>query len=50
MPAILCEGLFMMLPDQEAALRSPEGQRRYAVAVLEGMVEFLKQTGTTPIP
>ncbi len=42
MPAILCEGLFMMLPEQEAALRSPEGQRRYARAVFEGMEEFLR--------
>lgn len=42
MPAVLCEGLFMMLPDQESALRSPEGQRRYARAVLEGTEEFLR--------
>ena len=30
MPSVLTEGLFMMLPDQEAALRSAEGQRLYA--------------------
>jgi N-acetylmuramoyl-L-alanine amidase len=42
MPAVLSEGLFMMLPDQEAALRSPEGQRRYAQAVYEGLEEFLR--------
>jgi N-acetylmuramoyl-L-alanine amidase len=41
MPAVLCEGLYMMLPDQEAALRSTEGQRRYALGVFEGMREFL---------
>ena len=43
MPAILCEGLFMMLPDQENALRQPEGQRLYAEGVFNGIREFLKQ-------
>jgi N-acetylmuramoyl-L-alanine amidase len=42
MPAVLSEGLFMMLPEQEAALRNPEGQRRYALAVRDGIVEFLR--------
>lgn len=41
MPAVLVEGLFMMIPDQEAALRHPEGQRKYAAAVLGGVREFL---------
>lgn len=40
-PSVLCEGLFMMLPDQEAALRSPEGQELYARAVYDGLVSFL---------
>jgi N-acetylmuramoyl-L-alanine amidase len=43
MPAILTEGLFMMLPDQEAALRSPEGQRLYAMGVFEGIREFFRE-------
>ncbi len=43
MPAILTEGLFMMLPDQEAALRSPGGQQLYARGVFEGIRDFLKQ-------
>lgn len=42
MPAILTEGLFMMLPDQEAALRSAAGQARYARAVRDGLVSFLR--------
>jgi len=42
MPAVLSEGLFMMLPEQEAALRNPEGQRRYALAVRDGIIEFLR--------
>jgi N-acetylmuramoyl-L-alanine amidase len=45
MPAILCEGLFMMIPQQEYALRSEEGRRRYARGVYEGVVEYLKQLG-----
>jgi N-acetylmuramoyl-L-alanine amidase len=41
MPAILTEGLFMMLPDQEAVLISAEGQRRYAQGLVEGAAAFL---------
>jgi N-acetylmuramoyl-L-alanine amidase len=41
MPAVLTEGLFMMIPEQEAALRSAEGRRLYAIAVLEGVRRFL---------
>jgi N-acetylmuramoyl-L-alanine amidase len=41
MPSILCEGLFMMIPDQEAALRSPQGQALYAHAVYDGVLSFL---------
>lgn len=43
MPAVLCEGLFLMLPDQEAALRQPAGQLAYALAVRDGLVTFLKR-------
>ncbi len=42
MPSVLSEGLFMMLPDQEAALRSAEGQERYARGVVAGTREFLQ--------
>lgn len=42
MPAVLCEGLYIILPDQEAALRSAKGQDLYAKAVAEGTREFLK--------
>lgn len=41
MPAILTEGLFMMIPTQEYLLTSPEGQRRYALGILQGVEEFL---------
>jgi len=43
MPSVLTEGLFMMFPDQEAALRSQEGQRRYAQAVVEGLRRYLAE-------
>jgi N-acetylmuramoyl-L-alanine amidase len=44
MPSVLTEGLFIMLPDQEAALRSVEGRRRYAQGVVEGLREYLKES------
>ncbi|MEO5798422.1 MAG: N-acetylmuramoyl-L-alanine amidase [Gemmatimonadales bacterium] len=43
-PAILAEGLFLMMPEQEAALRTVTGQRRYADGVLAGLTAFLRQT------
>ncbi|UCC83186.1 MAG: N-acetylmuramoyl-L-alanine amidase [Gemmatimonadota bacterium] len=41
MLAALTEGAFMMIPDQEAGLRSPAWQEAYARGVLLGMREFL---------
>lgn len=45
MPAALCEGLFLMMPDQEAVLASEEGQWRYARGIVEGIAEFLRGWG-----
>lgn len=42
MPAILCEGAFVILPDQEAALRTPEFQSRYAIGILEGLEDYFR--------
>ncbi|HKK28389.1 MAG TPA: N-acetylmuramoyl-L-alanine amidase [Gemmatimonadota bacterium] len=42
MPAALTEGAFMMIPRQEAALRTPEFQEAYARGVLEGLRAFLR--------
>ena len=42
MPAALCEGLFLMLPDQEAVLGSEAGQWRYARGIVDGLAEFLR--------
>ena len=40
MPAVLCEGAFLMIPEQEAALRTPEFQERYARGVVDGLAEY----------
>jgi N-acetylmuramoyl-L-alanine amidase len=42
MPAALTEGLFLMLPDQEAILASEEGQMRYARGIVAGLKAFLR--------
>ena len=42
MPAALTEGAFMMIPRQEAALRTPEFREAYARGVLEGLRAFLR--------
>ncbi|HEU5358275.1 MAG TPA: N-acetylmuramoyl-L-alanine amidase [Gemmatimonadales bacterium] len=42
MPAILTEGMFLMVPEQENALRTADGQHRYAEAVVDGMRAFLQ--------
>ncbi len=46
MPAVLTEGLFLMIPEQEAVLASEEGQWRYARGVLEGIEGFLGARAT----
>ena len=43
MPSALTEGLFMMIPEQEAMLASPEGQLRYARGIVRGIEEFLRE-------
>jgi N-acetylmuramoyl-L-alanine amidase len=43
MPAVLTEGLFMIVPEQEAALRSLRGHRLYAEAVVDGIRRFLRE-------
>jgi N-acetylmuramoyl-L-alanine amidase len=41
LPAILTEGFHLIVPEHEAALRSPEGQRRYARGIVAGLEAFL---------
>lgn len=45
MPAILCEGLFIMMPDQEAAIMTPEYQTRYAKAIVDGLAAYFRSLG-----
>lgn len=40
MPSILCEGAFIILPDVEAALRTPEYQEAYARGILAGIESY----------
>src|SRR5512135_162110 len=49
-PSVLCEGLYMILPDQEAALRDPAGQQLYARGVFEGIVAYLKSVTRAIVP
>ncbi len=46
MPAALVEGLFLILPEQEAVLVSEEGQWRYARGVVAGLAAFLREVAT----
>ncbi|MDB4913782.1 MAG: cell wall hydrolase/autolysin [Gemmatimonadetes bacterium] len=41
-PAVLCEGAFIMLPDQEAAMRNPEFQERYALGIANGLESYFR--------
>jgi N-acetylmuramoyl-L-alanine amidase len=42
MPSVLVEGAFIILPDQEAALRTPEYQERYAQAIVDGLESYFR--------
>jgi N-acetylmuramoyl-L-alanine amidase len=45
MPSVLTETMFMMVPEQEAALRDPAVQRRIAAAHLRGLEGFVRGWG-----
>lgn len=47
-PSILVEGLYLMIPAQEAALRTTAGQRLYASAVVAGLADFFGQVVAAP--
>lgn len=46
MPAILCEGAFLMIPEQESALRTPQFQEAYARGIVDGLEEYFRALGT----
>jgi N-acetylmuramoyl-L-alanine amidase len=39
-PAVLAEGLFIIMPDQEAAIRTPQYQEAYARGIADGLEKF----------
>ncbi len=44
-PAVLTEGLFVIMPEQEAAMRNPAFQRRYAQAIVDGLEAYFRTFG-----
>lgn len=46
MPSVLTEGAFLMIPEQENALRTPAFQERYARGVMEGIEAYLRELAT----
>ena len=47
MPSILTEGAFIIMPDQEAALRTPAYQEAYATAILHGLERYFASLAQT---
>jgi N-acetylmuramoyl-L-alanine amidase len=47
MPSILVEGAFIIMPDQEAALRTPEYQARYAQGILDGLEAYFRSLASS---
>ena len=45
MPSVLCEGAFLMVPEHEAALRTPEFQDRYARGIADGLEAYFREMG-----
>ena len=42
MPSVLTEGAFVIVPEQESALRTPEFQDRYARGIADGLEEYFR--------
>jgi N-acetylmuramoyl-L-alanine amidase len=47
MPSILTEGAYGIMPDQEAAMRTPEYQDAYATAILRGLESYFASLAQT---
>jgi N-acetylmuramoyl-L-alanine amidase len=45
MPSILCEGAFVIVPQQEAALRTPQFQEAYARGIRDGLRAYFRGLG-----
>ena len=48
MPSVLCEGAFIIIPEQEAALRTSAFQAAYARGVVEGLESFFRHLARGP--
>jgi len=48
MPSVLTEGAFIMIPEQEAAVKTPEFQERYALGVAVGLEAYFRALRTQP--
>jgi N-acetylmuramoyl-L-alanine amidase len=46
MPTVLTEGAFIMIPEQEAAVKTPEFQERYALGVADGIEAYFRALAT----
>jgi N-acetylmuramoyl-L-alanine amidase len=46
MPGVLVEGAYVIVPEQEAALRTPEFQEAYALAIVEGLEAWFRTLAT----
>lgn len=42
MPSVLVEGAYVIVPEQEAALRTPQFQEAYALAIVEGLEAWFR--------
>jgi N-acetylmuramoyl-L-alanine amidase len=47
MPSILTEGAFIIMPDQEAAMRTPVYQDAYALAIVRGLESYFASLART---
>ena len=47
MPSILTEGAYGIMPDQEAAMRTPQYQDAYATAILRGLESYFASLAQT---
>jgi N-acetylmuramoyl-L-alanine amidase len=45
-PSVLAEGLFLMLPEQESAMRNPAFQRTYAEGLVVGLERYFRTLAT----
>jgi N-acetylmuramoyl-L-alanine amidase len=42
MPSLICEGLFLMVPEQENAAKTPEFQDRFARGMADGVEAYFR--------